>query len=503
MRVVTATQMSTLEKEAFEEGADADAFMQNAAAGIAAALSDYIRSVSIQKKVTLIAGKGNNSGDGYSAALILMGRGFQIEAYQLSPIEECSPLCQKYAKKFLENGGVLHSLTQIEDFDLPRDGILLDGIFGTGFKGEPPPLVCDVFEKINCAKVPIFSIDIPSGLEGDSGRVKKTAVKADFTIFLGLPKKGFFIRDGWNHVGHLVHVDFGLDPKYLEKEKPELDMLTLREASMLLPEVKRNRHKYQAGFVAAFSGSKGMMGASILSGAGALKSGAGIVKIVHLQDEFFDTASYPELIHKTFQYNQESKIDAYVEKASSFYIGPGIGTSDQMQQFVCNLLPQIKKPCVIDADALTILALNKIDPPKGSILTPHAGEAKRLLKFEGDDPEALIEACQNYANQKEVVLILKGGPTFIFCSGQTPVVNVTGDPGMATAGSGDVLTGILAALLSQENMDTLSCAKLGVFLHGKAGEFAAAKRTSYAMTATDILKSLHKSWIFLTSSFAN
>lgn len=500
MKVVTATEMALLEQEAFKEGASPDLFMQNAAGGIAAAISDYMRSVSAQKRITLIAGKGNNAGDGFSAAIILMTRGFKVEAFQLYPIEECTPLCQKYAKKFQESGGVIHFIKGSDEFILPLNGIILDGVFGTGFKNEPSEFICDVFNKINEVKVPVFSIDIPSGLEGDSGYVKKAAVKADFTIFLGLPKKGFFIRDGWNYVGHLVHVDFGLDPKFIEKSHFEFEMLTLREVSCLVPEIKRSRHKYQSGFVIGISGCKEMMGASILSGMGALKSGAGIVKLIHLEDEFTNSSVYPELIHKTFKCKQLDEILLFIEKANALYIGPGIGLDLKVEKFLIEFFKTIDKTCVIDADALTLIAQNKIELPKKAILTPHTGEAKRLLNIQDDDIEVLLKASQSYVDEKDVILVLKGAPTFIFSKNQQPFVNITGDPGMATAGSGDVLTGMMAALCSTQDADPLSCAKLAVFLHGKAGEFAAAKNTSFALTATDILKSIHKAWIFLIRS---
>lgn len=496
MHVITATQMATLEKKAIEDGADSEQFMITASKGIANAISNFIRSQSKAKKITLIAGKGNNAGDGYCASCFLLENHFEVEAYQLAALDDCSPLCQKYANEFKEKGGVIHRIQSSAEIPLPQEGVLLDGIFGTGFKGETDPFITGVIKRVNQTQVPIFSIDIPSGLEGDIGQVRKSAIEADYTIFLGLPKRGFFIEKGWDHVGQLLHVDFGMHPKYFEKEKPDFDMLTHKEACQLVPKIKRSRHKYEAGFVAGFSGSKGMMGASILSGVGALRSGAGIVKVVHFEDEFSDVSAYPELIHHTFKYDDEKEIDAYIEKATSIFLGPGMGLKKEAAHFMRNLLKDIQKPCVIDADALTLLAKYKIDPPKKAILTPHVGEAKRLLDLTSDSQSSLLKACQKYVDEKEVILILKGGPTFIFSKNQTPIVNTTGDPGMATAGSGDVLTGMIAGLLS-ERLYPICAAKLGVFLHGKAGEYAALKKTSYALTATDILKAIHKSWIYL------
>ncbi len=489
--------MAAIEKKAIEDGSDSEGFMLKAAAGIADIIGVYVHSHSVSKKAVIFAGKGNNGGDAYCAALILMKEGFEVEAYQIGTLEDCSDLCHKYGSVFQQCGGQVHALDSSLEIELPDQGLILDGILGTGFKGAPTEQLENIFEIINDSSMPIFSIDIPSGLAGDTGLVEGSAVCADYTIFLGLPKKGFFVGGGWDHIGKLVYVDFGLDAHYLQQVPPDFEMITAQECSALLPPIQPSRNKYQAGFVAGFSGSQSMIGASVLSGMGALKSGCGIVKIVHLGSKVQESSSYPELIHQTFSHDQVDQIDEYISKANAVYLGPGLGLSDSTQHFIQQLLKKIDKPSIIDADALNTIALKEIAPPKNAILTPHQGEAKRLLKLENCTQEELMTACQEYVERHQVVLILKGGPTFIFSKGMTPTICSVGDPGMATAGSGDVLTGILAALLAQMGPQLVEVAKLGVYLHGKSGEFAAEENTSYCMTATDILKSLHRAWQYL------
>lgn len=497
MKVVSNATMIEIEKRAIDAGISAEELMCQAAEGIAHFIGDTIENNEIEKVVTLIAGKGNNAGDGYCTALILLEMGYQVNAYQLAPLSECSPLCKKYATEFKKAGGNLCVVKDLDDFELPFEGVILDGILGTGFKGKLSSLYQEVITAVNQAIVPIFAIDIPSGLNGDTGDVESVAIQADHTLFLGFPKTGFFISEGWNYVGRLVPIDIGIDLVNAQNIHSPFTMLSPMEVGTLIPKMERKRHKYQAGYVAGFSGSGGMMGASILSGMGALKGGAGIVKLIHFNHECVDSFNYPELIHKSFKAGEFHVLLEYVERAQAIYIGPGLGMLDETQHFVLRVLKEVKKPMVIDADALNILAMHKINPPKHAILTPHFKEAARLLHLKEPSMKELMLACQQYVNQHEVVLVLKGGPTFIFSPKHIPFVCPVGDPGMATAGSGDVLTGVIAAILTQMPTQPIESAALGVFLHGLAGECAADLKTSYSMIASDIIKSLHRAWALL------
>ncbi|MCH9633636.1 MAG: ATP-dependent (S)-NAD(P)H-hydrate dehydratase [Chlamydiae bacterium] len=492
MEVIEASEMARIEKLAFDEGASDDAFMQKAAQGIADAVECYIRQHHLEDKVTFIAGKGNNGGDAFCTALLLLEKGYQVTGYHTDFLEECSPLCRKYGEAFEAKTHKLTLVETTEQIELPNEGIFLDGILGTGFKGAPSEKLQFIFKHVNQSQVPVISIDVPSGLNGDSGEVQGEAVEASHTIFLGLPKKGFFIRDGWNHVGRLECVHFGLDEKYLDQAHAEFELIQEVDVQNLFPKMVRNRHKYEAGFVVGITGSKGMMGASILSGMSALRSGSGIVKLIHLDHEFTDQAANPELIHLNLSSSKVDEALEIMERASAIYLGPGMGISESTSEFIRTILPHIQKPCVIDADALTLIAQEKLSFPKGALITPHVGEMHRLLGQKPQDPLEVIKLCKKYALEHEVTLLLKGGPSFIFHDKELPKINPTGDPGMATAGSGDVLTGMLAGLLSQIGMNPIKAATLGVFLHGKVGEIVAHKKSSYCVTASDLVKFLYK-----------
>lgn len=492
MEVLEAKEIARLEKLAFDEGASSDAFMRNAAQGIAQVVDHYIQSHRLEKKVTFVAGKGNNGGDAFCAALFLVEKGFEVSGYYLEDFSLCSPLCKKYGEAFFQTGSPLQKLDEVSQLELPKKGLFVDGILGTGFEGEPTVFLKKLFHHLNQLEIPIFAIDIPSGLNGNTGEVHEIAIHATHTLFLGCPKKGFFIREGWNYVGELIHVDFGLDTKYLKQAKADFEFLQSSDIDSLFPKIVRNRHKYQAGYVVGISGSKGMMGASILSGMAALRSGAGIVKVIHLQEEFKESSANPELIHVTFQYDQIEEVLDLLNKASAVYLGPGMGVSLETKKFISKILIRIEKPCVLDADVLTIIAEEKLALPKKAILTPHMGEMHRLLGEKFKDPVDLINLCQKYVDQHDVILVLKGGPSFIFMKGKIPCVSPTGDPGMATAGSGDVLTGMLVGFLAQEGVTLESAALLGVYLHGKVGEIVAKKKSSYGLIASDLIKFLYK-----------
>lgn len=258
----------------------------------------------------------------------------------------------------------------------------------------------------------------------------------------------------------------------------------------LLPPIKRNRNKYQAGYVIGLAGSLTMPGAALLSSLAAFRAGSGMVRLLYPKGMEAELSSSPyELIKIPYTYNQSQDVSQLMQKAAATFVGPGLGRTEQTQHLLQNILPSLQNPCVIDADALTLFADQAFQLPSEAILTPHTGEMQTLLKsgsrlvlnFE------LLKTCQRYAEEHNITLILKGAPTFIFHPQSVIFANPTGDPGMATAGSGDVLTGLIASLLSQG----LSChhaAMLGVYLHGLAGQFAAKHRkTSYGVMATDLI----------------
>lgn len=494
MKIVSSRQMSDIEAQAYRNGSSETDFMEEAGSGVALVVHDYVEKYNIDRTVVLLCGKGNNAGDAYVAGTHLLHLDYDVFAIQLAPIKECTPLCRQNYERFMTDGGRVTET--IPDF--PKTGIIVDGIFGTGFHGSPTDNYATIIKKANESGLPIIAVDIPSGLNGESGEVKGNAITATETAFLGLPKIGFFLREGWNCTGKLRFVDFGLPQEYIEECESDLIMVSPELLKPLMPTIKRNRHKYNAGYVVGIAGSPGMPGAAILSSVGALKSGAGIVRLFSpegMQSELAN--SPPELIRMAFHYDDFNPIFEQIERANAVFVGPGIGLLPQAFNLLRTILPRINKPCVIDADALTILASENIQLPKQTVMTPHIGEMMRLLKMTQHptlDME-FLNLCKAFANNKKITLVLKGAPTFIFSPEEPILVNPTGNPGMATAGSGDVLTGMIAGLLAQGSPTEVAAA-LGVFLHGLAGEHAAEELTPYCMTASDIIFHLPEAFKF-------
>lgn len=485
MKVMSAKAMTELEAQAYQQGYREEDFMEKAGQGIADATHEFAQQHQLLPQIWLLCGKGNNGGDAFVAGCYLLEQGYHVTAIQPEALERCSDLCQKNGHRFLKQGGKI--LAQIDDFS---SGVILDGLFGTGFRGQLKSPYDSLVQTVNQSGLPILAIDIPSGLNGSTGQIEGNVIQATMTLFLELPKMGFFLQDGWNVVGKLQLVSFGLPQSFINQAHASFELLTLPKAASLLPTLKRNRHKYQAGYVIGLAGSPTMPGAALLSSLAAFRGGSGMVKLLYPKGMEAELSASPyELIKIPYAYDQPQEISQLMQKAGAIFVGPGLGRSAQTQQLLQNVVPTLTKPCVIDADALTLYAQQAFSLPPQAILTPHMGEMQTLLQS-SDKLKLNLEllyTCQQYAETHRVTLILKGAPTFIFHP-QTPIyVNPTGDLGMATAGSGDVLTGLLASLLAQG----LSChdaALLGVYLHGLAGELAAQEReVSVGMMAADLI----------------
>lgn len=477
--VVTVQEMARLEQWACSDGASEKQFMENAGQSIAALTEHFIEENFLPRTVSLIVGKGNNGGDAFAAGLALLDKGFSVTAWHIFPVNACSALCQEMRQRFQKKGGVIHPLAKYRPV-----GVILDGLVGTGFKGKAEGVLAQAIEETNAADLPILAIDIPSGLNGTSGAVKSVAIRATQTLFLELPKIGFFINKGWDHVGTLAKAEFGLDHKY--KEKAQAAAHLLDPSNVILPPIKRTRHKYEAGYVLACAGSKEMPGAAILASYAALLAGAGIVRLFHFKHMAAELSSAPvELIKEEWDGKSVGRIHAECMRAKALLIGPGIGRSKAAQAAIKKVLTFCTLPAVIDADALYFLSEHpKWDLHPHSILTPHRGEMHMLLssfRAQGHDP------IQSYVDHKKTTLVLKGAPTFIFHENATPIIVARGDPGMATAGAGDVLTGMIAAMLAQ-GLAPLPAACAAVTLHALAGEIGASHLTSYCLTASKILE---------------
>ena len=497
MKVVSSKEMARIESLAYGKGAKESEFMEAAGHGIATYIQNFVRDNDLAKVVTLLCGKGNNAGDAYVAGRLLHQMGFAVTSYQLGAVDECSPLCQENHYRFIGEGGFTKEIHSAADCRFPTTGIIVDALFGTGFHGAAKGLFASCIEAANGTRLPIVSVDIPSGLDGVTGEVEGAVIHADVTLFLGCPKTGFFLNGAWNYVGQLHGVDFGLDEEFVEQGVEDFQWLTPDLLRPLMPKIVRTRHKYQAGVVTALAGSKSMPGAALLAATAALRSGSGMVRLLHPEgaEQMFSSAPY-ELVR--VPYRGIDEIINTTAQGKAVLIGPGLGLGSDIRALISELMSELTCPAVIDADALTIIAEEGLALPKESILTPHMGEVERLLGLAKPDKLTLdfLLKCQSFVDERGCTLVLKGAPSFIFHPREVPLICGRGDPGMATAGSGDVLTGMIAGFLAQ-GMRTRDAAALGAYLHGVAGERAAEQQSSYCLTASDIIDFFPEAFLWI------
>jgi NAD(P)H-hydrate epimerase len=498
MKVFSAKTMSLLESKAYLQGHTEKEFMDNAGRNLAMAVNEFARQSNRTNEIILLCGKGNNGGDAFVAGCCLLEQGFSVSAVQLASLEECSPLCRLNHTRFCNLGGKVSSL-----FIPKKTAILIDALFGTGFAGIVKEPYASLILQANQSGCPILAVDIPSGLNGSTGEADAAVIHATETFFLGHPKTGFFLREGWNAVGKLKKIDFGLPAAISFEAREDLLLASLESVQALLPEIQRNRHKYQTGEVIGLAGSPSMPGAALLSSLAAFRAGAGLVRVLHTQGMESELSQSPyELIKIPYRLEDYPGVLKWLQKGKASFIGPGLGRSDEIGKLLQECMPNLKKPCVIDADALFHYATRPFGLPSETIFTPHTGEMQALLHQTSPllIDESTLFNCQRYAEEKEITLILKGAPTFIFHPGRPIHVNPTGNPGIATAGSGDVLTGILASLLAQ-GMNSMDAAIAGVYLHGLAGDIAADERgTVRGMLASDIIFHLGDAYTKLEES---
>ncbi len=450
-----------------EKGCNAELLMEEVAASAASYIND---SPSL-----IIAGTGNNGADSYLIGCHLLKRNIPCAAYTLGPSKKDS-LNALQKKRFVEAGGILLDT-------LPADhtySCLIDGIFGIGFSGAVSDEAQKAIKFINDQHIPVYAIDIPSGLDPTTG-MADVAVHADYTLTCHLPKLGFFLNEGWKYTGELIVL-----PLSLPIPDKNISLLEFSDIAPHLPPIKRTRDKYSAGAVVGVAGSLEMPGASLLASEASLRMGAGIVRLFTPKDAF-SVSPLKEIIRIPIE-KAESWLSTFTH-ADAAFIGPGLGRSNEALEIFTKYLSKLPKKKVIDGDGL-FFCKNHLEWLKESLITPHKGEMSTLLDQKISSlNQPLLETIRSWTVGNGCTLILKGAPTFIFSAKGECFVMPRGDPGMATAGSGDVLTGILAGLMAQK-LSPLDAALVGTWLHGRAGEIAAEHLTSYSMLASDIIYAL-------------
>lgn len=488
MKLATAYQMRMIdEKTQNEWSIPADLLMERAALSVAQFLKTKLSGV-YGKKIYLFCGKGHNGGDGLALARILK----QDQAEAVVVLVSEPSLYQGLAKLNLDRADRYHvPIVQWEDFnlwELASADLIVDGLLGTGAQGPPYGIYPSVIGEINRAGRTVVALDIPSGVDVDSGRIWNEAVKANYTVTFGLAKPGLLIYPGAEFAGEVIVSSIGFPNELLESGELTAHSLTVANIAAMLPERTVTAHKGSTGHSLVIAGSTGMTGAATLAAIGALRSGCGRVTL-GIRDDLWVVEKPMEVI--TLTWNQLKDLSNY----ESIVIGPGLTTAEDGKALLHELLQNATVPLVIDADGLNLLAsdINLLKANcKPIILTPHPGEMARLTGLTvAAIQENRHQIAVKYAKEWNAVVVLKGARSIIALPDGRSFINLTGNSGMATAGMGDVLAGIISGLVAQ-GLPINEAAIVGTFLHGLAGDCVAEKNGSIGMLAGDLLAEIPK-----------
>jgi len=502
MRVATASQMAKIDRQTITGGIPGEELMERAGREIVRRLLDLFPDLAPPGRIAICCGKGNNGGDGFVIARLLDSLGFQVTVLVLALPEDLSPDARLNHDRLPAS---------VKRFQAPRDewaarwaelsgsaDLAVDAVFGTGIT---PPLrepYVSLINAFNSQLVPTLAVDIPSGVCGDTGRVDPVAVRADNTITVGLPKRGLLLPPGRDYVGQVEVVDIGFESETIDKHVSNHHYLPAEEYADLLPHRPSDVHKYRCGTVLILAGSRAFGGAAVLTGLGALRSGAGLVTVaVPAGLEIPARVTLPEALIAPLRETPQGTIASLpseelavlLERKHAVALGPGLGDDPQTNGFVVKLLGSLVLPVVVDADGFCAFGRTGTEPRFAAsevVLTPHAGELARVI---GIKPATIekerLELVPELAERWGVTLLLKGSPAVIGFPDGSLTFNPTGDDALAHGGTGDVLTGLIAGLLAQ-GCSGHDAALLGAYLHGKAGEIAAVNVSRRSVLAREV-----------------
>jgi len=441
--------------------------------------------------VCIIAGQGNNGGDALALGRKLLHAGYTASVVLINPTT-LSPECETNKQRLLDEfPTTLNTLQQ--QFIAPTisdDTIIIDGLFGSGLSRPLTGIFAETVHWINQTGCEVVAIDIPSGLQGEENIPdhKLPIVKATITYTLQFPKLAFLLPENADFVGKWEIINIGIHQKAIAQTASNYSYLEQKDIRNHIKKRSKFSHKGSFGHALIIAGNNGMAGASVLAAKATLRSGAGLVTVFGPEcNRIIVQTAISEAIFKT-TLTATANYNAIV-------IGPGIGTQAESAQILKDILSQINKSCILDADALNIISqqndLLKL-VPENSIITPHPKEFDRLFGI-SDSTSQRISKAQENAKKYKIYIILKGAHTLIATPSGQLIFNSTGNPGMSTAGSGDVLTGILAGLLAQ-GYSAEETAKTSVFLHGRAGDIALERESEESLIAGDIISCLGKAF---------
>jgi ADP-dependent NAD(P)H-hydrate dehydratase / NAD(P)H-hydrate epimerase len=499
--ILSREEMYFYDKHTIEKiGIPGKVLMENAGMGC----TDFIAQncLNPKDKTAIFCGNGNNGGDGFVISRLLKIMNFDVTVFLLGKIEKMSPETKDNYDLCVENSIEIIDLTDSENpketLKLYEFDLIIDAIFGIGFKGEVRGFISGVIQSMNSSNAKVVSIDIASGLDADTG-VAQNSIAADFTLTMAAYKYGHFLGDGLKFSGLTKIIDIGIPENLFDKFPPKLKLITKENANY--PIRKPYFHKGDYGRVGIIAGSPGFSGAAIMASKGALRAGAGLITLFHPPNlsTIFETALTEVMTFAMPEKDEDNyDIEAMIRtlnKQDVLLIGPGIGTNEKIKKLAIEILKVWSKPAVLDADMLNIIAndseLLKLISGKPFVLTPHIGEFARLTgKSIAEISENPISILRKFCSQNNLNILLKSSVS-IFCNGFSETINITGNDGLATGGSGDVLAGILVSFLGQK-LPMKDSAVSAAYLLGKTAERIAKKRKSASIIPTDIIEELFR-----------
>jgi ADP-dependent NAD(P)H-hydrate dehydratase / NAD(P)H-hydrate epimerase len=516
MRVLNAEQMREADRRTIEDvGIPSLVLMENAGRQVVAAIEASFEEA-LGGRVAVLCGRGNNGGDGFVVARTLAQRGIEPLVVLLGPVADVRGDARVNLEILGRLGLTVVEVTDAEAWELhfseiSRCDLIVDAIFGTGFRGPISGILETVVADVNGAGIPIVAVDLPSGLSADSHEPPGDSIEATLTVTLAAPKLPLVLPPAERRAGDLVIADIGIPSDVIEQlEGPRVELLTREAMRAVMDPRPAEAHKGDFGRVLVVAGSTGKTGAAHLAAMAALRSGAGLVTIATPKSCQPIVASMAaEYMTEALEESPSGGVDfAAVERvlelrADVIALGPGLGTAPATVAFVQALVERAGVPLVLDADALNAFTE---DPERlvgrdgvDVIITPHPGEMARLVGTTIDAVQKdRLDLARRFATTRRVHVVLKGHRTIVATPDGGTFINLTGNPGMATGGTGDVLTGMIAGWFGQL-LDAEAACKLAVYLHGLAGDLAEADEGEVAMTAGDLLMRLGDAVLELTA----
>ncbi len=511
MHVVTNEQMRLLDEETIKRFEPGLTLMERAGQGITDAILELAGGAE-NLCVSIFLGRGNNAGDGLVVARLLAAEGVKCTLFYLHEPKDFSPDAFKnYAKlsRLRKTGAIEEVTLYLQGWEdkvikaFAECDLIVDALLGTGINSPVRDNYAEIIGLINHSRLPVMAVDIPSGVNGTTGEVMGTAVMADITVTMALPKTGSIFYPGKAFTGSLEVVDIGIPDEVIEAA--EIDAWVLDDMAALadMPQHSPEAHKFERGALLVVAGSTRYAGAACLSAVSALRTGCGIVYLAGPESiRTVVQTAYPEIIFVSLPETDSgsiagSGIDMIFNeiKFDAAAIGPGLTVEEETAQFVRDFVSRCEKPLLIDADGINAYEgrydeLKSLSEGRGIILSPHSGELKKLTGIDvPTGPDERADALRKLVSGTEITLVHKGAPTIIAHAGGRIDINVHGHPGLATAGSGDVLTGAIAGVLASGAAPE-EAARVGVYIHSRAAEIAAELTGERGMIAGDCSDSL-------------